>query len=367
MRKLNIAKGLIASKLYLNKLEASINVAYDTPLILQNAKLKDLEYFEEEFISNISKRFNNLEIHSIDESIKKEAYQTIMQSDSSRTRPLLLFLGNMCGSECVDKNVLVSNGIAIELIHKMSLIIDDYFDNDLLRKGKPTFHTIYDECTIIDTISFLLKLSNTLFQNSIRHLTVNQQRKLIELYKQIIIDMGTGFIEDLDRDERFISLKDVYRINDLQSTTMVRNSLLIGYSLSNRITKVDNTYTILQNVGDKLGKTFQGFNDIENFLTGESQTNNKNNLYSDLKENRKNIILGQIPKELFYPPYTNEDIIEYINKQRLIDTTVEELSKEINIIKQNILQLSQPVARDTLLFATNKIAKKSLKIVMNNK
>lgn len=179
--------------------------------------------------------------------------------------------------------------------------------------------------------------------------------------------MGTGFIEDLDRNESFISLQDAYRINDLQSTTILRNSLLIGYSLSNRNTEVDETYKILQNIGNKLGKIGQGFNDIENFLSEDSQKNNKNNLYSDLKANRKNIILGQVPKELFYPPYTNEDIIEFINKQRLIDTTVEELCKEITLIKQNILQLSKPVARDTLLFATNKIAERSLKKVINNR
>lgn len=166
MNKINIAKGLIASKLYLNKLEASINNAYDTILIPQNEEMKDLENFEEEFISNITKRFNNLKIHTIDEPTKKEAYHITMQRNSSR--PLLVFLGNMCGSGYTDKETLVSSGIAIEIIHKMSLIIDDYFDNDLTKKGEPTFYTIYDEYVILDTISFLLNYQILFFKKELK-------------------------------------------------------------------------------------------------------------------------------------------------------------------------------------------------------
>lgn len=116
-----------------------------------------------------------------------------------------------------------------------------------------------------------------------------------------------------------------------------------------------------------MGKTFQGFNDIENFLSEEIQSSNKGNLYSDLKANRKNIILGQVPKELFYPPYTAEDVLEYIRINGLIDSTIEELSSGIVIAKKEIDQLSSPVARDTLLYATNKITEKTLKKIKNNR
>lgn len=367
MNKINVARGLISSKVYLRKLEASVESAYLKSQIKQNGKLKELEKYEEEFISNIGNRLNNLENYVVDDSTKRKAYQTSMKGDSRRFRPLLLFLGNLCGRGYVDKNILVSSGLSIEMIHKMSLILDDYFDGDLTRRGNPTFHTIYDERVMLDTTNLLLKLSNHTFLNGISSLPVEQQKKLLGLYKQIIVDMGTGFIEDLDRKEKSISLDDAYRINDLQSTTILRNSLLIGYSLSSGIIKEDNTYLGLQRFGATIGKTFQGFNDIENFLSEEIQNSNKGGLYSDLKENRKNIILGQVPKELFYSPYTTEDILEYIRVNGLINSTMEELSSGIITAKKEIAQLSSPVARDTLLYATNKITEKTLKRIKNNR
>lgn len=367
MNKLNVVHGLVVSKSYLRKLESSIEPAYFKIQLQSNEQLKDLESFETEFISNIGNRLNNLENYKIDENTQRKAYQTLMKSDSRRIRPLLLFLGNLCGNRIADKNTLVSSGLSIEMIHKMSLILDDYFDGDLTRRGNPTFHTMYDERTMLDTTKLLLSLSNNIFFNGIDNLPLEQQKKLLELYKQIIIDMGTGFIEDLDRKEKSISLEDAYRINDLQSTTILRNSLLIGYSLSSRITKEDDTYWGLQSIGAQIGKTFQGFNDIENFLSEETQNSNKGNLYSDLKANRKNIVLGQVPKELFYYPYTSEDILEYIRTNKLIDSTMEKLVSGIVIAQKDIAQLSSPVARDTLLFATDKITKKTLKKINNNR
>lgn len=367
MNKLNISRGLVASKAYLRKLESSIEPAYFKNQPQQNEQLKDLESYEVKFVENIGNRLNNLENYLIDESTQRKAYQTSMKGDSRRIRPLLLFLGNLCGNGNVGKNTLISSGMSIEMIHKMSLILDDYFDGDLTRRGNPTFHTIYDERTMLETTNLLLKLSNNIFLNGINNLPIDQQKKLLELYKQIIVDMGTGFIEDLDRKEKSISLEDAYRINDLQSTTILRNSLLIGYSLSSGIIKEDDTYLGLQRIGATMGKTFQGFNDIENFLSEEIQSSNKGNLYSDLKANRKNIILGQVPKELFYPPYTAEDVLEYIRINGLIDSTIEELSSGIVIAKKEIDQLSSPVARDTLLYATNKITEKTLKKIKNNR
>jgi len=367
MNKLNIAYGLIASKLYLRKLELSIEPAYSKIKTKANEQLKDLENYEIEFVSNIGNRLNNLKDYVISDSSQREAYQTAMKGDSRRVRPLLIFLGNLCGNGLVDKNTLVSSGLSIEMIHKMSLILDDYFDGDLTRRGNPTFHTIYDERTMLDTTDLLLKLSNNIFFNGVNNLPIDQQKKLLELYKEIITDMGTGFIEDLDRKEKSISLEDAYRINDLQSTTILRNSLLIGYTLSSKMTKEDDTYLGLQSIGATIGKTFQGFNDVENFLSEESQCNNKGNLYSDLNANRKNIVLSQIPKNLFYPPYNNEDILEYIRINKLIDSTVEELTSGIVTAKKEIAQLSSPIARDTLLYTTNKITEKTLQKIKSNR
>lgn len=364
MNVLNIVSGITKSNSYIRKLEVSIKPAY-REYQEEKEEIKDLKEYEKKFITNIENRLTHLESYQLDEENKKAAYLASMQGNSRRIRPLLLFLGSLCSNNKIDKKILVSSGLSIEMIHKMSLILDDYFDQDITRRGYPTFHTIFDERTIIETAKLLLDLSNNIFLDEIDKFPIEKRKKLLELYKQIIIDMGNGFIEDLDR-EKNISLDDAYRINDLQSTTILRNSLLIGYSLSSKKGQIDETYIALQNIGNGIGKTFQGFNDIENFISEEKQKENKGDSYSDLKQNRKNIILGQIPDELFSSPYTQEDIIEYIKEKKLIDSTAEILQSGIVTIKKEITQLPNPVARDTLLFATDKITAKTLKKIKTN-
>jgi len=367
MNKLNVARGMLASKKYIRGLEENIAPIYENTEVKSNDELCDLQEFQDEFVADISNRIGIQKIQKTDEITKKEAYQTLMNSDSRRIRPLLMFLGNLCGSKKTDRKILINCGLSIEMIHKMSLILDDYFDGDLTRRGNPAFHTIYNRQVIIDATNLLLNLSNSTFLNGISDLPINQQENLLELYKKIIFDMGKGFIEDLDRTDKSLDLENAYRINDLQSTTVLQNSLLIGYLLSSRISKKDDTYSGLESIGATIGRTFQGLNDIENFLSEETQVNNKGNLYSDLREHRKNIILSQVPKELFYPPFTNADVIEYIKSNNLIDTTTEELMSGIIIAKKEIVQLSNPIARDTLLFATDKVTEKTLKKIMNNR
>lgn len=363
MNVLNVMLGMSKSKSYLKKLEKSICSSYKNVKDITDNSISDLREYETSFVDNIETRMENVDNYFISDEEKHQAYQVAMQGDARRIRPLLLFLGSLCSSGKVDKTSLVSSGVSIEMIHKMSLILDDYFDEDLMRRGHPTFHTMYDERMIIEITKRLLDLSNNIFLESIHQFSLEKQKELLNLYKQIIMDMGNGFIEDLDRNNRKVLLSDAYRINDLQSTTILRNSLLIGYTLGNKSGKIkDSTYFTLQNIGNFIGKTFQGFNDVENFVSESNQMENKGRVYSDLKQNRKNIILAKVPEEMF-DYQTDQDIVDYIIENNLISSTIDELKSNITLIKQEIMQLPNPVARDTLLFATDKITGKALKKV----
>ncbi len=66
-----------------------------------------------------------------------------------RMRPLLVVAG--CNLFNVDRRCAIQAGLAVECIHVYSLIHDDLpcMDDDDLRRGKPTLHRAYDECTAI--------------------------------------------------------------------------------------------------------------------------------------------------------------------------------------------------------------------------
>ena len=66
-----------------------------------------------------------------------------------RLRPILMMnTCNMCGG---DVNEVIPFACALEMIHTYSLIHDDLpaMDNDVLRRGKPTNHTVYGEAAAI--------------------------------------------------------------------------------------------------------------------------------------------------------------------------------------------------------------------------
>jgi geranylgeranyl pyrophosphate synthase len=66
-----------------------------------------------------------------------------------RIRPVLARLANRAAGS--DPNAITEAACALELIHTYSLIHDDLpaFDDDVLRRGKPTVHVAFDEATAI--------------------------------------------------------------------------------------------------------------------------------------------------------------------------------------------------------------------------
>lgn len=66
-----------------------------------------------------------------------------------RIRPILARLANRAAGS--DPDTITEAACALELIHTYSLIHDDLpaFDDDVLRRGKPTVHVAFDEATAI--------------------------------------------------------------------------------------------------------------------------------------------------------------------------------------------------------------------------
>ncbi len=78
-----------------------------------------------------------------------EAMRYAAIGGGKRMRPLLVVAGAALFN--VDRARALRAGLAVECIHVYSLIHDDLpcMDDDDLRRGKPTLHRAYDECTAI--------------------------------------------------------------------------------------------------------------------------------------------------------------------------------------------------------------------------
>ena len=76
-----------------------------------------------------------------------EAMRYSLLAGGKRIRPMLVL--EFCRISGGDINAALPVACAIEMLHTYSLIHDDLpcMDNDALRRGKPTNHVVYGECT----------------------------------------------------------------------------------------------------------------------------------------------------------------------------------------------------------------------------
>ena len=83
------------------------------------------------------------------DTIRIMGIQSAQLSTGNRLRPQICFWGYLA---TVNPDVVISHdystvanvAVSIEMIHKASLLIDDWIDNDNQRHGEPTFHVEYD-------------------------------------------------------------------------------------------------------------------------------------------------------------------------------------------------------------------------------
>lgn len=114
------------------------------------------------------------------ESIMSNTYFPSEKIDMGhKLRPRLVYWGYLSVSDdlnYVELDLLGKLAVSIELIHKASLLIDDYIDKDLARHGKTTFYIEYGiERMIIYSLNLLSKsldLVNEVFSKKVQFNTL---------------------------------------------------------------------------------------------------------------------------------------------------------------------------------------------------
>ena len=82
-------------------------------------------------------------------AVLQDAIRHIVMAPGKRLRPMLVLMAaEVCGDS---SDVALAAACAVEMIHTYSLIHDDLpaMDDDDLRRGQPTCHTVFGEATAI--------------------------------------------------------------------------------------------------------------------------------------------------------------------------------------------------------------------------
>lgn len=220
--------------------------------------------------------------------------------NGNRLRPMLVYWGFLLNKrdnelfiyEPNELDRVVDYCVVIETIHKISLLIDDMIDRDVARHGQPTFHTVYgSDTTVLLSVNLLIKSImdlNIVIQNNPTHGLSD-----VHLPLETVYEMTKGALLEVSQaSEASTDIKTTKKIIELETATIIKNSLVIGYSVGGE----NNAQIInsLNDVGYCCGYIFQALNDIEPYCNPEELKKHKGAVSIDISNNRKNIVYAYL-------------------------------------------------------------------------
>lgn len=210
-----------------------------------------------------------------------DAMRYSLLAGGKRIRPILaLEFCRICGG---DVFAAVPVACAIEMIHTYSLIHDDLpsMDNDVLRRGKPTNHVVYGECTAtlagdaLQPLAFSIILSSSLPDCH----KVECARILADAAG--VSGMCQGQFLDMIGEGKKLSIDELTEINILKTGALLAASCMIGAAAAGAETD------LVLHAGDfgyKLGLAFQIRDDMLDVISSDAELGKT--VGSDIEENK---------------------------------------------------------------------------------
>lgn len=210
-------------------------------------------------------------------------------------RPLLVYWGSALGAASKDDinlNEVTELAICVETLHKVSIIIDDLIDKDTKRHHRAAFHIQFSP---EETIIFAVYMLGQVFEkiNTVSSKFPSLHKEFINLYTITLQTMANGCLQELTlTPEEYYNLQKISNIICMETSTLIKNSLLIGFSTnSNSNAQISE---LVESIGDKVGYLFQVMNDLEPFCFQENLILHKGTMNMDFERSRKNIVLPYI-------------------------------------------------------------------------
>ena len=213
----------------------------------------------------------------------------------SHLRPLLVYWGSAMGAKRIeDFNIEVATEVAIcvEIMHKVSVIVDDLIDCDTQRHHKTTFHIQYSPN---ETIIFAVYMLGNAFEilNSITAGGIALQNERLDLYAKTLNKMATGCLHELKLNQKTrFDIRKIADIISMETSTLIKNSVLLGFLTNDSL--APEIRNLGEEIGDQVGYIFQVMNDLEPFSSPKNIEFHKGELNADFNRSRKNIVMAYL-------------------------------------------------------------------------
>ena len=204
----------------------------------------------------------------------------ILDSGGKRLRPLIvLYISDLFTSE-------ISNALpaasALEIFHNFTLAHDDIMDNSLMRRGKKTINSKWDNNTGILSGDVMLIISYEILNKYDDSKYVLLSKKLTETSRLVCEgqqnDMDFSLVKE-------VSEEDYFNIIDNKTAVLIGCSYMLGGIISDLNT---NDINILYEVGKNLGIAFQLEDDLLDSFGDEAKFGKK--IGGDIIEQKKTLL-----------------------------------------------------------------------------
>lgn len=232
-----------------------------------------------QLFSTVFKNFVDSQWNDVDSRLH-QAIKYCLEGEGKRVRASIAML--VCAAYGKDRRLALSAATAVEMIHAYSLAHDDLpcMDNDDLRRGKPSLHKAFDECTAllagdaILTDAMRVLVDEDFFPDSIFVKNSDRSKMVREL---AYAAGGRGMVYGQDKDI-FWTAKPNFGLSDLELIHRTKTGALLGAAASMGAIAAgaqECDVETWRNFGIKVGLAFQAIDDALDDCSNTGKTPNK--------------------------------------------------------------------------------------------
>lgn len=208
------------------------------------------------------------------------AIKYCLSGEGKRIRAALSML--VCASYDKNPRLALSSATAVEMIHAYSLAHDDLpcMDNDDMRRGRPSLHRAFDECTAllagdaILTDAMRLLVDDDFFPDS----SLVRVSDRVRLVRELALASGSsGMVYGQDKDI-FWTARSEFSLSDVEVIHKAKTGALMGAASAMGAISAgatDEVVRIWREIGVLLGLAFQAIDDALDTSDATGKTPNK--------------------------------------------------------------------------------------------
>lgn len=312
-------------------------------------------------MEDLVKNYNAITTHFLErfdffwnEMLRDVCTQQVQLIMGNRLRPQICLWGYLATIHpnelsCHDFDKIANVAVSIEMVHKASLLLDDWIDNDNERRGHPSFHVEYSpQYAVLFALnmigSSMMRLENV-FSPSI--ILPHHYYICVDTLIKTICDMAKGALEELRlQSDDYFNYEKVCEITQLETSSIIRNSFLLGYYVGTGDNRNGQIEKAFKKIGDQCGYLFQALNDLEAYGNPQQLKNHKGSLNLDLFSNRKNLAVATLYEiankrdQALLHQADEAELLRLIKKYRIVESIVTELNTIYEDILSSAVNLS---------------------------